>query len=127
MNVEEDEGVGYRRVSISSADLINVTNNSIIVLMGRWDLQRMISTTSSSVEIWITSYIMAPFSFNVGLLKYNLLMDVVLGTPTIEHTFQVKMLNVQFSDMRKSFGLSHWNFTPSSHCIIWPLKNKATR
>jgi len=25
--VEEDEGVGCRRVSISSADLVNVTNN----------------------------------------------------------------------------------------------------
>jgi len=47
--------------------------------------------------------------------------------PIVEHTFRVKMLNVQFSGMRKSFGLSHWNFTPSSHCIIWPLENKATR
>jgi len=33
--VEEDEGVGCRRLSISSADLVNVTNNSIIVVMGR--------------------------------------------------------------------------------------------
>jgi len=48
---------------------------------------------------------MAPSSFNVGLLKYNLLMDVVVGTPTLEHTFRVKMLNVQFASMRKSFGL----------------------
>jgi len=90
--------------------LINVTNNSIIVLMCRWDLQWMNSATSSSIEIWIASYIMTPSSFNVGLLKYNLLMDVMLGTPTVEHTFRVKMLNVQFSSMRKSFGLSHWNF-----------------
>jgi len=70
---------------------------------------------------------MAPFSFNVGLSKYNLWMDVVVVTPIVEHTFRLKMLNVQFYGMQKSFGLSQRNFTPSSHCIIWPLENKATR
>jgi len=33
--MEEDEGVGCRRLSISSIDLIKVANNSIIVLMGK--------------------------------------------------------------------------------------------
>jgi len=70
---------------------------------------------------------MALYSFNVGLLKYNVLMDVVLGTSRVEHTFKLNMLNVQFSGVRKSFELSHSNFTPSSHSIIWPLENKAAR
>jgi len=30
---------------------------------------------------------MAPSSLNVDLLKYNLLMDVVVGTSRVEYTF----------------------------------------
>jgi len=33
--VKENEGVGYRRVIISPVNLVKVTNNLIIVLMGK--------------------------------------------------------------------------------------------
>jgi len=50
---------------------------------------------------------MAHSSFNVGLLKYNLLMVVMVGTYMVEHTLSLKMLNVQFCGMQKNF----WTFT----------------
>jgi len=70
---------------------------------------------------------MARSSLNVGLLKYNLLMDVVVGISRVEQNLWLKMLNVQLYGMRKSSELWHWNFTTSSHCIIWPFENKVVR
>jgi len=37
------------------------------------------------------------------------------------------MLNVQLYNMQNSFGLSHLNYTPSSHSMISPFANKVAR
>jgi len=78
--VEEGKGVGFRRENISSVDLVKVTYNSMIVLIGNWDLQMIISKTSRCVAFLAALYVMALHSFIVGLRKYNLLMVALVGT-----------------------------------------------
>lgn len=49
--VEEDDEVRFRRESISSVELVIVINNSIIMLIGKIDLQLIICSTLPSIDI----------------------------------------------------------------------------
>lgn len=125
--VEEDDEVRFRRESISSVELVIVINNSIIMLIGKIDLQLIICSTLPSIDIWRASYIMDHSSSNMGLLKYNLLINVVVGNWRVVHTFFFRRFNVLLYGMRKSFVFWHWNSTQCSDSMIWPFKNKVAR
>ena len=81
----------------------------------------MIRKISSSHANWAAQYITTPFSFNVGFLKYNLLILVKHGTCSLLKILFVNNKNVLEYEMRNKVrdGPSKW--TSSSYSFIFSM------